>query len=262
LSAQVKIIPPEAKISVYPDLSGEVIIVISQERKKIEELLKLGKSLVISREKEFSPTELKKAFKEYNFRCEETGGEKALQGLFTWYNSTVDWPNPVGLPKHEERIHWILGGCKGASSILDIGCGAGFVASLFRNTISLEISKFQLKMNKALGEGKVQALGEFLPFKDETFEVVVLANVLQTVLNPQVVLREARRVISKTGKLLITVPDESKGYSEIDIKNLHHFSKEDLGQLIKSLDLEGYFEEITVGPFSFNLIEVRKRNDN
>jgi ubiquinone/menaquinone biosynthesis C-methylase UbiE len=50
------------------------------------------------------------------------------------------------------------------------------------------------------------AFGEALPFLDETFDFVVMIDVLEHVSNPQQVLHECYRVLKPSGKLLVVFP--------------------------------------------------------
>ena len=50
-------------------------------------------------------------------------------------------------------------------------------------------------------------LGQGLPFRDETFDVILASEVIEHLAQPEVFLAEARRVLSTSGVLLLTTPN-------------------------------------------------------
>jgi predicted SAM-dependent methyltransferase len=101
------------------------------------------------------------------------------------------------------RNQWIRGACKGMSSILDVGSANGwvFIGSGLNVTL-LDINEFppcefpRLVMD-----------AHNLELEDGLFDCCVLAELLEHVHNPILVLKEAYRVASK--RLVITVPNEN-----------------------------------------------------
>lgn len=88
------------------------------------------------------------------------------------------------------------------TKILQIGCGPEDVIDYFSTGKLYAIDplaefykkKFNLNYKKVTF---VQARGEEIPFEDNSFDIVILANVLDHVENPQKVLSEIRRVMKK-----------------------------------------------------------------
>jgi SAM-dependent methyltransferase len=52
-----------------------------------------------------------------------------------------------------------------------------------------------------------QAIGEFLPLRDESFDCVLMSEVIEHLEAPQISIREAARVLRSGGRLLITTPN-------------------------------------------------------
>lgn len=94
--------------------------------------------------------------------------------------------------------------------ILDLGCGEGtrldYLAS--KNGTGVEISQKAISLAKKKSKNKfVVANLENLPFKDETFDLVYSAFVLEHTDNYEKVITEAVRVLCKDGNLVLTCPN-------------------------------------------------------
>ena len=85
--------------------------------------------------------------------------------------------------------------------ILDVGAGHGDFADIFegRNYFSLDIVPYA-------EVDLVADLGSDNPFKDETFNAVVLMNVLEHVYESRALLKSISRIVAKGGQVVITVP--------------------------------------------------------
>ncbi|MFH0859824.1 MAG: methyltransferase domain-containing protein [Candidatus Altiarchaeota archaeon] len=121
-----------------------------------------------------------------------------------------------GGPVIGSYMHWRLellkNYIKNNKRILDVGCGDGNASGNFtrdNDLFGIDISQVALK--KAL-ERRLRVCacniddGEF-PFKDGSFDLVLILDVLEHIINPATVLKEARRVSSETGLMIVTVPN-------------------------------------------------------
>lgn len=98
-----------------------------------------------------------------------------------------------------------------AQSIMDVGCAAGEVIAagldLQLQAVGCDISEYAVEScNKRGLPAKVGSMEE-LPADDGSIDIVVMKHVLEHTPAPQGVLREVRRVLSPTGRLLVAVPD-------------------------------------------------------
>lgn len=172
------------------------------------------------------------------------------------------------------------------SKILQIGCGPEDVINYFSigklyavdPLVSFYKKKFNLDYSKLTF---LEARGEKLPFKDNFFDVVILANVLDHVENPREVLSEIKRVLKKEGIFhfenlfyqenfinLSKIWGPIKKVVTGQIFNIHHpfmFKKENLRKII-SPDFKIIYEEFgrDIGAYENmrDMIEKKKRDKN
>lgn len=95
------------------------------------------------------------------------------------------------------------------NNILDLGCGKFSLVREFesKNVVGLDISDMalrgtDLKIGKMLGD-----INDRLPFKNKTFDVVLLVDVLEHILDPIFVVKEAKRIVKKDGLIIFSVPN-------------------------------------------------------
>ena len=100
--------------------------------------------------------------------------------------------------------------------ILEIGCSDGHVMESLKNILApgpatrifgLDISEISLQRAKAKGFGNaVMALAEELPFKQNSFDLVIASQVLEHVAGLEGAMAQAFSVLKPGGHFLITVP--------------------------------------------------------
>ena len=103
-------------------------------------------------------------------------------------------------------------------SILDVGCGSGwFLAALSksgsRRLYGIDLSRAQyLKGSRDRLPAEVFLEGDAysIPFRDETVDVVIMAEILEHLERPELALKDAARVLRPGGRLIVTVPSEEK----------------------------------------------------
>ena len=97
-----------------------------------------------------------------------------------------------------DRFDWIRGHCSPEEKTVDIGGNQGHTFKGWKNATTVDIDLYDVP-------NFVQANAESLPFKDNSFDTAVLAEVLEHVEDPVKAMKEAKRVASK---IIITVPNE------------------------------------------------------
>lgn len=95
-------------------------------------------------------------------------------------------------------------------SILDIGCGTGKLThALLRQypyaaVIGLDVSREMVKVAKDRGIEAVSADAQRLPFRDETFNLIVSNAAYQWVGNLSAAFQEAHRILKENGKFIFS----------------------------------------------------------
>jgi SAM-dependent methyltransferase len=86
--------------------------------------------------------------------------------------------------------------------------------------------------------------GEHLPFRDESFDVILLIDVLEHIADDAGVAREATRVLRPSGRVLCMVPENQALYSRTDAANGHlrRYHKDELLRLFAPCTVETLFD--------------------
>jgi len=132
--------------------------------------------------------------------------ERKLLLVDPWYQLILKIINPV--------LHELKG-----KRILEVGCGLGGfcinIASKGGKVIGLDVSSSAIHSGKKLAKQSgvssqldfVIGDAQFLPFKDQTNDLVICSETLEHVMNYEKALCELVRVIDRSGYLCMTVPN-------------------------------------------------------
>ena len=112
---------------------------------------------------------------------------------------------------------------KADSRLLEIGCGAGnlLLQASVRGSYSVALDlamqaltfvHSRLREAQSASEAPrdfmcVQSIGELLPLTNESFECILLSEVIEHLEAPQISIKEAARVLRPGGRLLVTTPN-------------------------------------------------------
>lgn len=130
---------------------------------------------------------------------EELAGEYDL-----WYE------RPFGRSAFELELECLRGLLGGFDRGLEVGVGTGRFASALGVRFGVDPSLGMLRIARGRGVVCVQGVGESLPFKEESFDLVLLVVTICFVEDPVRVVAECRRVLRGGGKLVLgLVPGES-----------------------------------------------------
>lgn len=130
-------------------------------------------------------------------------------------------------------------------SILDVGAADGYMLAIMKDALkartclgiepSLELASSRADKSVPL----LQAVGECLPFKDSTFDVITAASVLDHLKEPETFLRECRRVLKREGIVVISLvaPFYDKLAVSLKIKDNDHlrrFTEKGVGDFLRT----------------------------
>jgi SAM-dependent methyltransferase len=125
--------------------------------------------------------------------------------------------------------------------LLDVGCGTGFFAKKVRERWDTEVHVAEYRREFVRYEGLQVSevdlnLLQRLPYEDDSFDYIVLIEVIEHVKHPWFLMEELARILRPGGKIFLTTP------------NVHH-----LGSKLKvafGSDFWGFNEETQSSPLS------------
>ena len=126
-------------------------------------------------------------------------------------------PNPlVRLIERSRRVKIVqFSSINPNDRVLEIGCEEGPILEQLPESklcVGLEISSLSIKRAKQKLSSRcdfVKADGQRLPFKSNTFNVVICSETLEHVPKPEDIVEESYRVLRKGGRFIVTVPYET-----------------------------------------------------
>jgi ubiquinone/menaquinone biosynthesis C-methylase UbiE len=143
---------------------------------------------------------------------------------------------------------------KPGARVLDVGSGSGWVARQLivksRKIVSVDLSQKNLgEIKSTLGQGSaafVLADAYHLPFRDGSFDLVVISEILEHLNSPTAGLQEFERILAPKGKVVATTPYKEKIQYYLCIHcnkktpanaHLHSFDERSLASLFQSQNL-------------------------
>jgi 2-polyprenyl-6-hydroxyphenyl methylase/3-demethylubiquinone-9 3-methyltransferase len=183
-----------------------------------------------------------------------------------WYTAQDD---PVALLRAESKLKlpWVLqvlgASPKEPRRLLDIGCGAGFLANgiarewknsgLAGEIIGVDLSEESLSVARARdATGSVRYLkmsADALEFEDQSFDVVFAMDFLEHVEKPERVVREVARLLKPGGKFFFHTFNRNPLSTLIVIKGVEWFVKNTPDEMhvshlfIKPAELKKYCQQ-------------------
>lgn len=115
--------------------------------------------------------------------------------------------------KTREDVKAFKGFCSLHGNVLDVGCGPN-VPSYLQDNNSIELAVGidpLISFGKYKSNGKIilmRSIGEFLPFKENSFDFVCFATSFDHIIEPINVLNETKRVLKKNGVAIFWIEDD------------------------------------------------------
>lgn len=158
------------------------------------------------------------------------------------------------------------------SSFLDLGCGDGtyLYNAVCDYGVGVDLSKSKLKLSKKshtqTNYDLVKADAEFLPFKENAFDVILASEMIEHVPNPLTVMREIARICRF--KAIISTPTQTTiwrlvlryigKYNKYGVTHLREFTQQELVQSLNSCGLHStYLQAAPILEFPFSWILLK-----
>jgi len=131
-------------------------------------------------------------------------------------------------PKHLlKKEPWFLGELNNRDVVLDLGCGNGQntlkAAKVSERIIGIDNNQKQIRMGiNEQRRFKIKNLKFIiadlekinLRYKNETFDIVLMLDVLEHLNNRKVILKKTHRILKRDGKLLLSVPNKNSSWKK------------------------------------------------
>ena len=184
------------------------------------------------------------------------------------FGKKISRPDDIGNRSRKFLTIKLAGGVSG----LEIGCAEGYMTAelsqKFPFFVASDISINYLKRAKSrVNDVSFIALDcQYLAFKNNSFDNIILTEVLEHTLSPFRVLEEIRRVLTDNGRLILSVPNSMslhnicrhlfKKYSSFITDKSAHIAFFDYGSLLKLLSMVGFKATAVYTPhFSIPIID-------
>ena len=105
--------------------------------------------------------------------------------------------------RHRITTFW----ARGASRILDAGCGSSVIIQSLNNAIGMDVNFDKLRFLSRRGIPLLRGSSFELPFKDGSFDCVISSQVIEHIRYDEVLFAEMWRVLKPGGILVIGTPD-------------------------------------------------------
>jgi SAM-dependent methyltransferase len=139
---------------------------------------------------------------------------------------------------------WLAKNADEGSLVLDLGSATGgnslHMMNLGLEVVSVEFSDYGVEAQRNKGIEVIQADARSLPFKSNTFDLVICLDVLEHIEEDYLAAKEVQRILKPSGKFLFSVPEDPKLWSEHDlaVNHVRRYSKESLTELVINSELK------------------------
>src|SRR5271170_6817190 len=115
--------------------------------------------------------------------------------------------NPPRRYWHRRRHHLSVQWARGASRVLDTGCGSSLNMQSLSNAIGMDADYAKLRFLRRYEIPLVNASAGALPFKDGSFDCVISSRVIEHLRYDESIFSETGRVLRTGGMLILGTPD-------------------------------------------------------
>ena len=148
---------------------------------------------------------------------------------------------------------------------LEIGVGTGRFAQALGIKFGIDPSIEMLKIAKKRGINVRLGSGEYLPFKNDTFDYIAIIITICFVKHPQRVIEESYRVLKNNGRIIVGIIDKDsflgKFYQKkksVFYKEAKFFNVSELTNLIKEVGFSKFYHCQTMFELSDKVSSIEK----
>jgi ubiquinone/menaquinone biosynthesis C-methylase UbiE len=163
--------------------------------------------------------------------------KKKFENIAENYNTIL---NPYAIERRKESLH-----VQNADLILEVGAATGIISESFiTKKICTDISFHMCKQAKINNDNVVCCDAELLPFKKNTFNCIISAEMIYYLQNPEKFIMYSREILRKNGQFFISMTNSEmaiidKIRSKLRIIGLQKMYFDDgLKEFMKLTDLE------------------------
>ena len=112
----------------------------------------------------------------------------------------------------DNKMDWVLRQINDTDTSLEIGCGTGIYSTLIANKVKNLVATDMSNEMLAIARAKLNQYDNIdirredcyaISYEDNTFDSILLANLIHIVTDPSSVLKDIRRVLKKEGRVII-----------------------------------------------------------
>lgn len=103
-------------------------------------------------------------------------------------------------------------------SVLDVGCGIGDMLRFLPGSVGVDVNSYNVEFCRKAGLRASVMPFDRLPCDDQSFDSVLLDNVLEHIEHPSKLITEIRRVLRRNGVLVVGVPGLKGQTADLDHK--------------------------------------------
>jgi 2-polyprenyl-3-methyl-5-hydroxy-6-metoxy-1,4-benzoquinol methylase len=139
-----------------------------------------------------------------------------------------------------------VSGCK---TILDAGCGSGWVAETLIEQLSATVTTIDLKTPFSKCNVEFSAIMDvnYLGFS-KSFDLVIAKDIIEHLSHPRKAMEQFSTVLKDDGKIIITVPSPQAPFLWDDYTHIRPFTKASLGQLLADSGFDVIFMKYQAAP--------------
>ena len=201
-------------------------------------------------------------------------GDKEMNNLLTkettkkeWLDQYHNYPSTleedmIHRPSVDNRILPIFYEIPIGAKVLDIGCNDGVFMEMLKDrrqcdVTGVEISDSMIEVCKKKGLNVLKTEGDILPFKDKSFDVITIMEVIIHVFDVDKFLSEIQRVLKPNGVVMGSSPHKNLESYIWDEQRLHrrYYDEIELVDELGKYFKKSYFKVLTGAQFDFGMAQ-------